>query len=122
MFNLDWTDDSEFQMGGAHCEFQRNPYCYSRFQFSVSVGQRPRGLEVYSEYSSELLEAPRARRWLSHYQQILQELAAHPNKKIRELPPLLLPDGGAEVAARDSAVAPSRHNSPKPPAQPPAPA
>jgi acyl carrier protein len=115
MFNLDWTDQSTLQVGSASGAFQRNPYCYSRFQFSLSIGQRHDGLELYCEYNAELLKPETTRRWLAHYEGILRQFTANSDCKLRDLPPLLLPDGKVELAAPIAEPAPNE-NSPLQPA------
>jgi len=102
MFNLDWTDQSPLELGNVRGVFERNPYCYSRFQFSLSIAQRSEGLELYCEYNADVLSREAAGRWLRHYETILRELAAKPNEPLRNLPSLLRPDGTVEIAAPDS--------------------
>jgi amino acid adenylation domain-containing protein len=98
MFNLDWVQEPS-RMEGLQAEAKSNPHCQARFDLSLSVAEREGQLELFGQYSTELLEETTVHRWLEHYESLLSAVTGNPNQTLASLPRLNRPDGQLETLA-----------------------
>ncbi|MDZ8051396.1 MAG: amino acid adenylation domain-containing protein [Aulosira sp. ZfuCHP01] len=58
----------------------------SNMDITLSLGDRPEGLEGYLEYNSDLFDGTTITRMVGHFQTLLQNVVANPEQKLSELP------------------------------------
>ena len=57
----------------------------SKFDLTLSMAETPAGLSGFLEYSTALFDETTAARMLGHFRNLLEELAADPRRRVREL-------------------------------------
>jgi amino acid adenylation domain-containing protein len=102
MFNLDWVQEP-LKMEGLQAEVSANPHCQVRFDFSLSVSEREGRMELFGQYSTELLDDSTVQRWLQHYETLFTALVINPEQKLMNLPSLNRPDGQLEMVSQELA-------------------
>lgn len=64
----------------------------AKFDLTLALYNRPEGLAGAIEYNTDLFEAATIRRLIGHFERLLENLAAHPDRRIAELPMLAEPE------------------------------
>ena len=70
----------------------------SRFDLMLALVEENGGLNGYLEFRRDLFDDATAARWLRHFHVLLEAAAAHPDRRLSELPLL----SGAEIAELNS--------------------
>ncbi|MCA1613498.1 MAG: amino acid adenylation domain-containing protein, partial [Acidobacteria bacterium] len=91
VFALQNTSDLELELPGVTAEVLDTETETSKFDLRLAAQESPEGLTLSMRYSTDLFDAPRIRRMLEHYRNLLEAITAGPVQRISLLP--LLNDG-----------------------------
>ena len=58
----------------------------AKFDLTLTLWEKPAGLGVYFEYSTDLFEAETITRWMSHFQTLLSSVVRDPDQKLSRAP------------------------------------
>lgn len=67
----------------------------AKFDLSLMVSETADGLTLILEYNRDLLDTATARRWLGHFEALLEAIVADPARHLSELPPSTTAQGSA---------------------------
>ncbi len=90
LFNLHNASIKELQLDGLKLERYRFETTTARYDLTLEVWERPEGLSIDTEYSTDLFEEETIRRLIGHYGALLRAVVADPDGKVGDLP-LLTP-------------------------------
>ena len=86
MFILQNTPRNELQMPGLTAAPFKIANESEKFDLSVNLFETPSGLRATFGYNRDLFDASTVARMAGHFQKLLEELAANPERRISELP------------------------------------
>lgn len=84
LFNLDRPDFPAFP--GLDVELAINPTGYAKFDLAINITQLQDELHVTCDYNTNLFDASTIRRWLSHLETLLTNIAISPRQPLSHLP------------------------------------
>src|SRR5271165_5438491 len=85
-FALQNVPRSEFRLGGLSLTSIDTHNGTSKFDLGLFAVERPEGLSLLVEYSTDLFDASTIKRLLVHYRVLLEAVAENPDQRIGELP------------------------------------
>ncbi len=85
-FALQNVPRTEFRLGGLELTSIDTHNGTSKFDLGLFTVERPDGLYCTVEYSTDLFDASTIKRFLAHYQVLLEAIAEDPDQRIGELP------------------------------------
>ena len=85
IFNVD-RDPGAAEFDGVEFSYERNPKRALHFDLFFNFVEGPGGLYLECDYNADLFEASTIERWLSHYQTLLESVAANPGQPLGKLP------------------------------------
>ena len=85
-FALQNVPRTEFRLGGLELTSVDSHNGTSKFDLGLFAVERPDGLYLTAEYSTDLFDAATIKRLLTHYQVILEAVVENPDQRIGELP------------------------------------
>jgi amino acid adenylation domain-containing protein len=91
MFSLQNVSDFDLELPGVYVEGLDAETETSKFDLRLSAQETPESVTLSIRYSTDLFDAPRIRRMLEHYRNLLAAIAADAGRRISLLP--LLDDG-----------------------------
>ncbi len=83
-FNVDRLGDKP-DLSGLDSTFRIVPKQFANFDFFFNVFETESELVLDCTYNSDLFEVPTVRRWLGHFQTLLEGIAANPTRRISEI-------------------------------------
>ncbi len=86
MFNIDRSGFKGLDLGGLELEITTNKKAYATFDIYFNMLETDEGVVVDCEYNTDLFDASSIRRWLGHFQRILENAVADPEKMVSRLP------------------------------------
>ncbi|HEX8556986.1 MAG TPA: amino acid adenylation domain-containing protein [Pyrinomonadaceae bacterium] len=86
VFALQDASDLELELHGLEVAALDAETETSKFDLRLSALESPEGLTLSMRYSTDIFDAPRVRRMLSHYRNLLEGAAADPEARISTLP------------------------------------
>jgi amino acid adenylation domain-containing protein len=92
MFMLQNPWEAGLELSGLLVETIEIDRWVGRFDLSLSIAQRPQGLETCLEYNTDLFDEARMERLLGHYRTLLEGIVADPGQSIARLPLLTTPE------------------------------
>jgi hypothetical protein len=84
LFNVDW-DPGASEFHGLEFVCERNPKRALHFDLFFNLVETPRGLCVECDYNTDLFDSETIKRWLGHYQTLLESIAADPTVALGKL-------------------------------------
>ncbi|MGB7950461.1 MAG: amino acid adenylation domain-containing protein, partial [Candidatus Binatia bacterium] len=84
MYNMD-QELKGLSFGQLDFELYPDPNPYVNFDLSFNLCEKQGGLILECEYNRDLLDATTIRRWLGHYQSLLEEILSDPDQPISAL-------------------------------------
>ena len=96
---------AELKFAGLETDLDANPYASTPFDLGFDVTDLGGALRVNCRFNTSLFSPESIRRWLGHFQTLLQGIAAHPAQKIGELPLLTEAERNEILVAWNPAVA-----------------
>ncbi|MCA9212304.1 MAG: amino acid adenylation domain-containing protein [Planctomycetales bacterium] len=94
-FNLD-RDGAGLKFDGLELEIAQTVKEASTFDIFFNLNETREGLELYLDYNRDLFDESTIRRWVEHYETLLQSIASDPSAAMDELP-LLTAEQQAEI-------------------------
>lgn len=91
MFNLQNHEREQVKFSGLGISELKTERGTSKFDLTLNIVEKPEGLRVTFEYSTDLFQADTIRRMLSHFQTLLEGAVCNPAERISVLP-LLTPE------------------------------
>ncbi|HXI70249.1 MAG TPA: condensation domain-containing protein, partial [Verrucomicrobiae bacterium] len=76
----------ELKFFGLETELVTNPRAFTHFDLGFNVTEIQGALQLDCRYNKSLFTAETIQRWLGHFQTLLENIAANPQRKISELP------------------------------------
>jgi amino acid adenylation domain-containing protein len=73
---------------GLECELVANPHSFTAFDLNFNVLEADGALLLDCRYNTALFSAATIRRWLGHFQTLLESAVAHPQQPVARLPML----------------------------------
>ncbi|MCA1568068.1 MAG: amino acid adenylation domain-containing protein [Acidobacteria bacterium] len=101
VFALQNASDFELELPGLYAEGLDTETETSKFDLRLSAQESTEGLTLSIRYSTDLFDAPRIRRMLEHYRNLLEAIAADPAQRISLLS-LLTDDERRHLLARST--------------------
>lgn len=98
MFNIDRSGFKGLDLGGLELEITTNKKAYATFDIYFNMLETDSGVVVDCEYNTDLFDASSIRRWLGHYQTILEGAVADSEKTVSYLPLLSDADRKQQLA------------------------
>lgn len=86
MFNIDRSGFKGLEMGGLQLEITTNRKAFATFDIYFNMLETDHGVVIDCEYNTDLFEGSSIRRWLEHYQTLLEAAVAEPEKTVSSLP------------------------------------
>ncbi len=86
MFNIDRSGFKGLELGGLELEITTNRKAFATFDLYFNMLETDRGVVIDCEYNNDLFDGATIRRWLGHYQTILEGAVADPETTISRLP------------------------------------
>ena len=97
-FNLD-RDGAGLNFPGLELEIAQTVKEASTFDIFFNLNETKNGLELYLDFNRDLFDEATIRRWVGHYETLLQAIAENPSETIADLP--LLTDAERTEILRD---------------------
>ena len=92
MMTLQGMASQPFKFQGLNVRQLRVESGISKFDLSLYVADRAEGLECTWEYSTDLFDAETIKRWMGHFQTLLEGIVTDPDQRISNLPLLTEPE------------------------------
>jgi acyl carrier protein len=87
MFNVDCVQEP-IVLEGISTVAKANPYCFSRFDLSLSAADSGGQLTIRCEFCDELFDRQTIENWLKHYELLLSAVAFNPLRRLGQFPQL----------------------------------
>ena len=84
-FNLERVAEC-LEFAGVHSELAGNAHSAASFDINFDVTDAPEGLQLNCRYNMRLFSAATIRRWLAHFQTLLEAIVADPQCRVCDLP------------------------------------
>ncbi len=86
MFSLQNAPMPPLELGQVTMTLLQDDGTTSQFDMTLDVVEQAEGMELLLEYSTELFDPSTARRILTHFTNLLENIVANPHQRLRELP------------------------------------
>ncbi len=86
MFNVDRSGFKGLEMGGLQLDITTNRKAFATFDIYFNMLETDQGVIIDCEYNTDLFDEETIRRWLNHYQTLLESAVAEPTEAVSRLP------------------------------------